>query len=270
MLFRSMIDHGRSLGADSLVRGLMCIHTTFTCPPDFITRAYGLALDRDVALHAHVNEGTHEGVLCEERYGMRTLALYDSLGVAGSRLLASQCVQVDEHEQQIIAERRVRVSHMPLSNCEVGGGIAPIPELLAEGVTIGLGSDGYLNDMFQVMRGACLIHKARLCDPRVMPASTVFALATIGGARALGLDGRIGRLAPGYAADLQLIDASFPTPASDHNLYDQLVLWRTGADVTDVMVDGRWRVRHRTIEGFDPERSRALVGEQALRLWNRR
>ena len=91
----AMIDHGRSLGADSLVRGLMCIHTTFTCPPDFITRAYGLAVDRDVAFHAHVNEGTHEGLLCQEHYGMRTLALYDSLGVAGSRLLASQCVQID-------------------------------------------------------------------------------------------------------------------------------------------------------------------------------
>jgi len=201
---------------------------------------------------------------------MRTLELYDSLGVAGPGMMASQCVQLSEAERRIVADRGVKVTHMPLSNCEVGGGIAPIPEFLDAGVTIGLGSDGYLNDMFQVMRGACLIHKARLCDPRVMPASTVFALATIGGARALGLDGRIGRLAPGYAADLQLIDASFPTPASDHNLYDQLVLWRTGADVTDVMVDGRWRVRHRTIEGFDPERSRALVGEQALRLWNRR
>ena len=264
-----MIDHGRARGPRSLVNGLMCIHTTFTCPPPFITEAYELAVDRDVLFHAHVNEGTHEGELCAERYGRRTLAHYESLGVASPRLLASQCVQIDDDERRIIAERGVRVSHMPLSNCEVGGGIAPIPELVAAGVTVGLGSDGYLNDMFQVMRGACLIHKARLCSPQVMPASEVFRLATAGGAECLGLADRVGRLAPGYRADVQLIDASFPTPATSHNLYDQLVLWRTGADVTDVMVDGVWRVSDKAVVDFDHDRSRARVAEQAVRLWTR-
>ena len=265
----AMITAGRERGDESLVNGLMCIHTTFTCPPPFIEQAYRLAVEQDVALHAHVNEGTHEGVLCAERYGVRTLELYDRLGVAGSRLFASQCVQLSERERDIIAGRGVRVSHMPLSNCEVGGGIAPIPELIDAGTTVGLGSDGYLNDMFSVMRGALMLHKARLLSPQVMPANLVFRLATAGGAAALGLGDRIGRLAPGFLADLQLIDASFPTPASAHNLYDQLVLWRSGTDVRHVMVNGSWRVREHSVVDFDTERTRARVGEQALRLWNR-
>ena len=263
----AMIREGRSDGADSLVNGLMCIHTTFTCPPEFIKRAAALADEHGVLLHAHVNEGAHEGILCEERHGVRTLELYDRLGVAGPNLFASQCVQLSDREQTIIAERGVRVSHMPLSNCEVGGGIAPVPEMLERRVTVGLGSDGYLNDMFAVMRGAFLLHKARLCSPQVMPASLVFRMATTTGAEALGLGNIIGRLAPGYRADLQLIDAGFPTPASSHNLYDQLVLWRSGTDVRDVMVNGVWRVRSGAVHDFDREFEHARVGNEARRLW---
>lgn len=264
-----MIEAGRAGGADALVQGLMCIHTTFTCPPPFIEQAFALAEQHDVLMHAHVNEGTHEGILCAERYGKRTLELYDGLRVAGPRMMASQCVQLSDRERDIIAERGVRVTHMPLSNCEVGGGIAPVPELLAAGVVLGLGSDGYLNDMFSVMRGAFMLHKARLLNPQVMPAALVFRLATAGGAEALGMGNRIGRLSPGYCADLQLIDASFPTPATAHNLYDQLVLWRSGTDVRDVMVNGSWRVRHHVVTDFDTSAARSHVGEQALRLWNR-
>ena len=262
-----MIAAGRADGPDAMVHGLMCIHTTFTCPPPFIEQAFALAVEHDVLFHAHVNEGTHEGILCEERYGRRTLSLYDALGVASPRLMASQCVQLSEDEREIIAARGVRVTHMPLSNCEVGGGIAPVPELINAGVTVGLGSDGYLNDMFAVMRGAFMLHKARLLNPQVMPAGLVFRLATSGGAEALGLGHRVGRIAPGYQADLQLIDASFPTPPSAHNLYDQLVLWRSGSDVRDVMVAGSWRVRHGEVVDFDTDRARAQVWEQARRLW---
>ncbi len=249
-----------------LVSGLMCFHTTFTCSADYIREVFELAADLGVLTHAHCNEGVHEGRWCEEHLGMRTMEFYDRLGVAGPGFLASQCVQVSERERQIIAERQVRVTHMPLANCEVGGGIAPIPELLSAGVTLGLGSDGYINDFFEVMRGAFLLHKARLLDPGAMPAATVLDMATHGGARALGLE-RVGRLDPGWSADLQLIDARFPTPLTAHNLLDQLVLWRNHTHVTDVMVAGRWRVRQGEVLDADLDRMRARTHEQAQRLW---
>lgn len=250
----------------SLVSGMMCWHTTFTCSPEFVTQAVGIARDLGVRSHAHVNEGVHEGEWCQEHRGVRTMELYDDLGVAGPDLVASQCVQLSERERAIIAERSVSCVHMPLSNCEVGGGIAPVPEQIAAGVVTGLGSDGYVNDFFEVMRGAFMLHKARLLDPGVMPASQVFGLATRGGATALGLD-RVGELRSGWAADLQIIDGDLPTPLTTHNLFDQLVLWRNHTHVRDVMVNGAWRVRNHEVLGFDRGEVRARVHEQARRLW---
>jgi 5-methylthioadenosine/S-adenosylhomocysteine deaminase len=249
-----------------LVGGLMCWHTTFTCSAGFITEAFGLAADRNVLSHAHVNEGVHEGLWCEENLGMRTVEFYDQLGVAGPSLLASQCVQLSERERGILADRDVRVTHMPLANCEVGGGIAPMPELLEAGVTVGLGSDGYINDFYEVMRGAFLLHKARLQNPGVMPAAQVLGMATQGGADALGLQ-RVGRLDPGWAADLQIVDATFPTPLNEHNLVEQLVLRRSRHDVRDVMVAGRFRVRNGEVLDTDLDRLRARVEHEASRLW---
>lgn len=253
-------------GAGGLVSGAMSIHTTFTCSPEFIRRAFDLAGDLGVLCHAHVNEGVHEGRWCEEHLGKRTLEHYDDLGVAGPTMLASQCVQMSERELEIIAARGVRVSHMPLSNCEVGGGIAPMTELLGRGVTVGLGTDGYVNDMFEVMRAAFLLHKARLLDPGAMPAHDVVHMATAGAAAAIGLDD-VGRLDEGCAADLQLVDASFPTPVEAHNLLEQLVLWRSGHHVRDVMVAGAWRVRGGEVLGIDLEERRVRLHEQARRLW---
>lgn len=251
----------------SLISGAMCFHTTFTCTEAFVRRAVDLAGEHGVFCHAHVNEGTYEAEESVRRFGKRTVELYSDWGVLSDRFLASQCVQISPRELELLAQHNVRVSHMPLANCEVGGGIAPVPELIAAGVTVGLGSDGYLNDMFQVMRGAFLIHKGRLRDPQTMPARSVLALATSAGARALGLEDRIGTLSPGRAADLQLVALTMPTPATAHNLYDQLVLWRSGDDVTDVMVAGQWRVRASELLGVDLDRLRARVREQAVRLW---
>ena len=251
-----------------LVSGLMCFHTAFTCSEPYIRRAFDLAADLGVLTHAHCNEGVHEGLWCEEHLGRRTLEFYDDIGVAGPGFLASQCVQVTEREQEIIAERGIRVSHMPLANCEVGGGIAPIPEMLARNVTIGLGSDGYVNDFYAVMRGAFLLHKARLLDPGAMPASTVLSMATEGGANALGLE-KVGRLDPGWSADLQLVDGAFPTPLTAHNLAEQVVLWRNASHVRDVMVAGSWRVRNGEVLDADRETLAARTREQAERLWSR-
>ncbi len=262
----SLIESCRA-DPDNLVSGAMCFHTTFTCGEAFIREAFELAEHHDVFCHAHSNEGIHEGLWCEENLGLRTFEFYDKIGVAGPGFLASQCVQLSPNEIDIIAARGVKVSHMPLSNCEVGGGIAPVPELLDRGVTMGLGSDGYINDMFEVMRGAFLIHKARTLDPGAMPAEVVLHMATEGGARALGLD-RIGRLEPGYRADLQLIDAEFPTPVTADNLTDQLVLWRNGTHVDAVMVDGHWRVSGGEVIGADPAALRSATRQQALRLWS--
>ena len=206
----SFIDACRA--RDDLVSGLICFHTTFTCSEAFIRRAFALAAERDARVHMHLSEGTYEPEYCLAHFGQRPVAYYDRLGVLGPHVLASQCVQVDADEIDILARRGVHVSHQPLSNCEVGGGFAPVPEMLAAGVNVALGTDGYVNNFFEVMRAAALMPKARLLDPGVMPAATAWTMATQNGARALGFDD-LGTLAPGNQADLLLIGADLPTPA---------------------------------------------------------
>jgi 5-methylthioadenosine/S-adenosylhomocysteine deaminase len=181
-------------------------------------------------------------------------------------MLASQCVQIDPSEIALMAERGVRVSHMPLSNCEVGGGIAPLPELLQAGVQVGLGSDSYIDDFFEVMRGAFLIHKASHQDPGVLPAKLVWYLATEGGARVLGFQS-VGRLIPGWQADLQLIDASLPTPLTEHNLYDQLLLYRNHSHVRATMVAGRTVMRDGVIPNVEMTSLLDRVHQAATCLW---
>jgi 5-methylthioadenosine/S-adenosylhomocysteine deaminase len=251
---------------DGLVSGMMCFHTTFSCTAGFIRQAFALGLELGALVHMHVSEGVHEPLYALEHFGMRPIEYYDSLGVAGKNMLASQCVQLIPREIEIMGERGIRMAHLPLSNCEVGAGIAPVPELIEAGVTVGLGSDGYVNDLYEVVRGAFLIHKAHKQDPTVLPASYAWYMATEGGARALGLE-RVGRISKGWQADLQLIDTRFPTPAEEHNLYDQLVLWRNYTHVRAVWVAGQLRMRDGLVLDADEEAIRARAHAAAKRLW---
>jgi len=250
----------------SLVQGLMCFHTSFTCSPALIRQAFNLAGDLDCLVHLHCSEGTFEPEYAIRQYGMRPIEFYDSLGVAGPRMLASQCVQLSEHEIDLVARCGVRVAHMPLSNCEVGGGIAPIPQLLKAGAVVGLGSDGYIDNFFEVMRGAFLIHKANQLDPRLMPAGLVWQMATLGGAQALAMKGS-GCLQPGWQADLQLIDAAFPTPAGEWNIYDQLILYRNPEHIHLVMSAGRVLYQDGQLTWGNEEDIHRALQYQASRLW---
>jgi 5-methylthioadenosine/S-adenosylhomocysteine deaminase len=131
---------------------------------------------------------------------------------------------------------------------------------------MGLGSDSYIDNFFEVMRSTFLIHKANGLDPRLMPASLVYYLATEGGARSLNLE-RVGRIEAGWKADLQLIAADFPTPPGEWNLYDQLILYRNPEHVRWVMVDGRILLQDGQLKtDFDPQ-ARQMLHAQSARLW---
>ena len=252
--------------SDGLIQGLICFHTTFTCSADFIRQAFQQAKELGCLVHMHCSEGTYEPEQAIQNFGLRPVQYYDQLGVLGPHMLASQCVQLDPSEVALLAKRGVRVAHMPLSNCEVGGGIAPVPQLASAGVTIGLGSDSYIDNFFEVMRGAFLIHKAHGLDPRLMPANLVYFLATEGGALALNLE-KVGRIGAGWKADLQLIAADFPTPARQWNLYDQLILYRNPEHVRMVMIDGRILLQDgQLMTDYDPQ-ARLVLHAQAERLW---
>lgn len=251
---------------DGLVSGMMCIHTTFTCSADFIRRAFELAAERDARVHMHLSEGTYEPEYALSHFGLRPALYYDRLGVLGPHVLASQCVQVDQEEIKVLAERGVHVAHQPISNCEVGGGFAPVPEMLDAGVNVALGTDGYVNNLFDVMRSAALLPKARLLDPSTMPAATAWTMATHNGARALGFRD-LGRLEPGNLADLLLIRGHLPTPLKPTNAADQLLLWRNPVHLRGVMCAGQWLMEDGEVLGVDEEGLRTRTAEAAAQLW---
>lgn len=256
-------DHNRKGG---LVEGIMSIHTLFTGDESFVMQARAMADELETDIHMHMNESVYEPNWCLERYGKRTVEVYRDFGFLGENVLASQAVQLSEKERDLVKQAGMRLVHMPLSNCEVGGGVAPIPWYLDNGIMVGIGSDGYVNNFFEVMRGAFLIHKAYLQDPQVMPAEAVYRMATSLGADALKRPD-LGRLSAGAKADLITIDLDTPTPINEMNVYDQLVLFRNPGNVSEVMIDGKLVKEAHQIRTIDVEKAREEMRAAASRFW---
>lgn len=268
---RLLAENGRFVEErrrDDRIRGMLCLHTSFTCSEPFVDRARRTMEDLDCGLHLHLSESAFEPAACLERFGIRPVMWYDRLGLWSKSVLASQAVAVDDAEIRLLAERGVRVAHMPLSNCEVGGGVAPVPAMIDGGMRPGLGSDGYINNPFEVMRGAFLIHKGVRQDPLVMSAGQVLHMATGWGADAIGLPD-CGTIAPGNRADLIGIDLDLDTPLAAENVLDQLVLHRNSRDVRMTMVGGEILMKDGEVLTLDEDRVRHNAKEQAKRLWGR-
>lgn len=221
-----------------LVQGINSIHTLFTCSKEFVQQAKKLSEENHCMTHMHLSESIFEPQWCQRKYGKTPVELYEEAGYLDEYVLASQVVQVSDGELDILAKHRVKVVSMPLSNCEVGGGFAPVTKMLERGMTVGLGTDGYINNFFEVMRGAFLMHKANQQDPQVMPAKTVYEMATAMGAQAIGITDA-GILKEGNLADVITVSLDQPTPVNEKNVYDQIVLFTNPENVKNVFVGGK-------------------------------
>ena len=250
----------------NLVQGMMSIHTLFTADKEYLIQAKKIADELGCDIHMHLSESVYEPNWSLKKYGKRPVEVYNELNFLGPNVLASQGVQLEPDEINILDKKGVRLVHMPLSNCEVGGGIAPIPALLAKGIKTGLGTDGYINNFFEVMRGAFLIHKAYHQNPMIMPAKDVYKMATNWGAKALGRDD-VGLIKVGYLADLIAVNIDTPTPINSKNVYDQLILFRNPNDVTDVIIDGKFVLRDKELLAIDEEKSKAEIRTAAEEFW---
>ncbi|MEG2986757.1 MAG: amidohydrolase family protein [Lachnospiraceae bacterium] len=251
---------------NQLVKGINSIHTLFTCPPPFVSQAKKLADDNDCMVHMHLSESVFEPNWCMEHYGKTPVEVYEELGYLDSNVLASQVVQVKDMELDILAKHGVKVVSMPLSNCEVGGGFAPVTKMLERGMTVGLGTDGYVNNFFEVMRGAFLMHKANQQDPQVMSAECVYKMATCMGAKAIGIE-ETGSLKEGNFADMITVSTELPTPINTKNVYDQLVLFCNPEQVINVMGNGNWLKKEGQVVTLNKEKSRKELYEITKKFW---
>jgi 5-methylthioadenosine/S-adenosylhomocysteine deaminase len=250
----SLIKHWQK---DPLVTIAIEPHALYTCSPDLLKKCRSLADRYGASLITHLSENQGEVEEVMKKYGRRPVDHLENLGLLSSPLIACHCVWLTEEEMDLLARRKVRVVHNPESNMKLASGVAPVPDLLARGVTVGLGTDGCASnnnlDLFQEMDSAAKLHKVHRLDPTVMPSQTVLEMATLGGARVLGMEKEIGSLEAGKKADVIVLDLNRPHLQPVYNLTSHLVYSATGADVRDVIIDGKVVMENRKILTLDEE-----------------
>jgi len=255
---------------DPLVTIAVEPHSLFTCGVDLLKRANDLALGNGVPLIIHVSETKTEVEEIQSRCGKRPVQLLRDLGLLGPHFIADHCVYIDQSEVQLLAEHEVSVVHNPESNMKLASGIAPVPEMMAQGVTVALGTDGCASnndlDLFAEMDTAAKLHKVSKLDPTVMDAQTLLRMATVDGARALGLDHSIGTLQAGKRADLIVIDTKKPHLIPLYNPYSHLVYAACGHDVKHSIIDGNVVMENRELLTLDIEAILAQANEKAKKV----
>ena len=239
---------------DGRVRCCFAPRFALSCTKGLLDEVAKLSREHGVLVHTHASENRNEISLVEQLTGKRNIEYLAASGLAAPHVVLAHCVHVDDAEIGILRESGAHVSHCPSSNLKLGSGIARVPEMLERGVSVSLGADGApcnnRLDMFTEMRLAALLQKARH-SPRAMPALTVLRMATIDGARALGLGDEIGSIEIGKRADLQLLnlDRLHTTPAPDP--VSTIVYSATPENVETVIIDGRVVMRDRGLTTLD-------------------
>ncbi|MEO8410985.1 MAG: amidohydrolase family protein [Propionivibrio sp.] len=218
-------------------------HAPYTVADDNFVKVLTLAEQCDLPIHVHLHETRQEIENSVQRYGMRPIERLRKLGLLGPALIAAHGIHLDEHEIALLAQHGCSVAHCPSSNLKLASGIAPLARLCEHRVNVGLGSDGAASnnrlDLFQEMRLAALLAKGFSGQAELVGAHQVLHMATLGGARALGLDGQIGSIEIGKSADLCAVDFNDVGLVPCYDATAMLVYSAGRENVSDVWVAGR-------------------------------
>jgi 5-methylthioadenosine/S-adenosylhomocysteine deaminase len=245
-------------------------HALYTTPLDVVKKAHRLAREFGVPLQIHAVEPPEENEQVMAKLGRRTIDALADAGVLDPGTILHHAIWLSDEDIRTIARHGASISHNPESNMKTASGLARVPELLAAGVAVGLGTDGPASnnnlDLFEEMDTAAKVHKLFRGDPTVLPAKIVFEMATLGGARALGLDERVGSIEAGKLADIVLVDARDPSLVPLYDVYSHLVYAVKGGDVATVVVNGRVVVREGRMTTVDEEEVMAKARELKARV----
>jgi len=227
-------------------------HAPYSTTPEIIRACVDLAKEFDVPLHIHISETAFEVENMRNEQGMPVIPYVKKLGLFEAKVIAAHCVHIDTGEIRTLQHANAGVAHNPSSNLKLASGFAPVQKMLADGLNVGIGTDGPASnndlDMFEEVRLASFVAKAASSDPTALPAATTLTMATRLGAQALHLGHITGSLEVGKRADMILVDTNplHNTPRFKRdplNAYSQLVYASKSTDVTDVMVNGKWLMR---------------------------
>jgi len=259
-------------GDDLVIPGVFP-HAAYTVGPENLSRAFKLAERRGGRFSTHAAETRAEQSIIAERYGRSVIRHFDALGLLDPRTVLAHCVHLDDGEIELLARSGATVAHNPVSNLKLGSGIARVPDMISAGVNVALGTDSCISgndiDMWLSMRLAALLPKGAREDPTIISPLDSLSMATRNGARALGLEEKIGSLEVGKAADFVLVSLDAPHATPVHDLATHLVYSAGKADVTDVFVAGRRVVKERKVTALDMTEPLARMRELGQKIATR-
>ncbi len=261
----------RVKGKEGLLAGTFGLHASLTLSDETLARALEIARSLDVGFHLHIAEAVADVHDSLAKHGMRVVERLAQRGILGPKTIAAHCVHVDGCEMDILRETGTRVVHNPRSNMNNAVGVANVPEMLARGIQVGLGNDGFSNNMFTEMKTAYLLHKLAKEDPRVLGADQVLTMAVQHNAQTAKLfyHRPLGELSPGAYADVIFLDYVPPTPLTVGNLPWHIIFGVDGAHVSTTIVAGKVLMHNRELKTLDEEAVGAKAREQAAKLWQR-
>jgi cytosine/adenosine deaminase-related metal-dependent hydrolase len=243
--------------ADGRIRVWFGPRTPGAVTPDLYREIARLARERGLGITMHLAEVRQDREFLQRAYGRLPVEFAEDVGLVGPHVVLVHMIWIGPDEMRTLARTGTHVSHNPSSNSKLGSGVCPVPALLGAGVNVALGCDGGPSnntyDLVREMKLAACLHKGVTGDPLVLPAEQVLEMATLGGARALGLEREIGSLEAGKKADLAVFAMRRLHLTPSPNPVGTLVYAAGGADVSDVMVDGRWVVRDSRLLTMDEE-----------------
>jgi len=257
---------------DPLISIIVEPHALYTCAPDLLAKAKKLADDYSVPLGIHLLENKSEKEQLQKKFGKDAVIFLKDIGYLNERFLALHCVCLTAEDIRLFANYGVKVSHNPASNMKLASGVAPVPDMLKAGITVGLGTDGCASnnnlDMIKEMSTAAKLHKVARLDPTLMNAQTVVRMATIEGAGALGMDKITGSLEVGKKADIIILGLNKPHLTPLYNEYSHLVYAASGADIDTVLINGKVVMENRSLLTIDEAEVMQRVREIAVNIKN--
>ncbi len=256
---------------DSLLAGTFGLHASLTLSDDTLQRAAEVACELSAGFHVHVAEDKADVVDSLKRSGLRVVERLEKAGILGAKTIAAHCVHIDAFETDILRETGTKVAHNPRSNMNNAVGVADVLRMLGRGIDVGLGNDGFSNNMFSEMKTTYLLHKLAQEDPRVMGADQVLQMAARNNARIASLffAKAMGELSVGAYADIILLDYAPTTPLHAGNFPWHLIFGMDGCQVDTTIAGGKVLMKDQKLLTLDEEAIYPRSRELAQKLWAR-
>ena len=270
-MLRKSVEFARKFNgyAEGRITALLGPHAAYSCSKKLLEKISDEASRLGVGVHIHLAESRE----FKQKHRLTEVKFLDRIGMLKGHVLAAHCIYLSEKDMFVLSKRGVNAVYVPVSNMKLASGTAKVKDLVRCGVNVCLGTDGPASnntlDMFETMKIAALLQKITYRDPGVLPPYKVLRMATINGAKALGLSRKIGTIEVGKRADIVLIDVFKPHLRPLHNIYATLVYSAQGSDVDTVIVDGKVLMEHRQVKVLNEDTVMERAEKAALDLLSR-